>query len=122
MDDCKNRINFQKIHYEKIDSQFDLIISNPPYLSFDEYQKSQYEIKNFEPKEAFIGGKDGLDFYRGFTKKIDKILNNNSYFICEIGINQLESCKNIFKKTNLILEKITKDLQNIDRILTFFKI
>ena len=57
-----------------------------------------------------------------FAKKIESNLNKNSLFICEIGNNQLSHCKKIFDNTNLILKKVTKDIQNIDRTLTFFKI
>ena len=75
---------------------------------------SQKEIKKYEPKIALLGGKDGLFFYKLFAKNIEKILKNNSFFICEIGHDQLNSCKNIFKNTNLNLKKY----QKIYKILT----
>ena len=69
---------------------------------------------HLEPKKALIGGKDGLKFYRLFAKKLERIMKKNSFFICEIGYNQLIQCKKIFKKTNLKLVKVSKDLQKID--------
>ena len=87
-----------------------------------EYKNLQIEVREFEPKIALFGGKDGLKFYKILAKKLQKIMNKNSFFICEIGNNQLNSCKEIFSNTNLILKKVSKDIQKIDRTLTFFKI
>ena len=67
-------------------------------------------------------GKDGLKFYKIFAEKIHKIMKKNSFFICEIGYNQLNACIDIFKNTNLVLKNVSKDIQNIDRTLTFFNI
>ena len=49
-------------------------------------------------------------------------MKKNSIFICEIGNDQLYSCKKIFKNSGLVLKKITRDLQKIDRTLTFLNI
>lgn len=116
------RINLQLINFYNLKEKYDFIVSNPPYLSEGTYKTSQKEIKNYEPKIALLGGKDGLFFYKLFAKNIEKILKNNSFFICEIGHDQLNSCINIFKNTNLNLKKISKDIQNFDRTLTFSNI
>ena len=118
----EHQIDLKLIDINKIKDKYDIIVSNPPYLTECEYEKAQEEIKNFEPKVALVGGADGLQIYRILSKKIDYIMANNSYFVCEIGKGQLESCKDIFQNTNLILKKISKDLNKIDRTLTFFKI
>ena len=118
----KSQINFKLSIIENIKDKFDFIVSNPPYVKDCEYVNLQKEIKKHEPKIALLGGRDGLKFYRIFAKKLEKIMNHNSFFICEIGHNQLKSCIKIFSKTNLSLKKISKDIQKIDRTLTFFKI
>ena len=118
----EHQIDLKLIDINKIKDKYDIIVSNPPYLTECEYEKAQEEIKNFEPKVALVGGADGLQIYRILSKKIDCIMTNNSYFVCEIGKGQLDSIKNIFQNTNLILKKISKDLNKIDRTLTFFKI
>lgn len=117
-----NQIEIKNRRIENIKNKFDIIISNPPYINENEYRNLQVEIRNFEPKVALLGGEDGLKFYRLFAENVERIMNKNSIFICEIGSSQLNSCKSIFSKTNLILKKISKDLQNIDRTLTFLKI
>ena len=116
------QINLQIGNLESINSKFDIIISNPPYLSFSEYKNLPKDILNFEPKIALIGGVDGLDFYRLFSQKVENLMKKNSIFVTEIGYGQLESCINIFKQTNLVLKKVSKDIQKIDRTLTFYKI
>ena len=118
----EHQIDLKLIDINKIKDRYDIIVSNPPYLTECEYEKAQKEIKNFEPKVALVGGADGLQIYHILSKKIDYIMTNNSYFVCEIGKGQLDSIKDIFQNTNLILKKISKDLNKIDRTLTFFKI
>jgi len=118
----EHQIDLKLIDINKIKDRYDIIVSNPPYLTECEYEKAQEEIKNFEPKVALVGGLDGLQIYRILSKKIDYIMTNNSYFVCEIGKGQLDSIKDIFQNTNLVLKKISKDLNKIDRTLTFFKI
>ncbi len=117
-----DRIKLKLSDFKNIKSKFDIIISNPPYINYNQYEKLQPEVRKYEPKIALIGGEDGLEFYRLFAKKIEKNMNKNSIFICEIGHCQLEACKKIFSKSNLILKNVTKDLQKIDRTLTFFNI
>ncbi len=117
-----NRIKLQLSDFKNIKSKFDIIISNPPYINYEQYKELQLEVRKYEPKIALLGGKDGLKFYKLFAKKIEKNMNKNSLFVCEIGYKQVDSCKKIFSKTNLILKNVTKDLQEIDRTLTFFNI
>ncbi len=107
---------------DDINDYYDVIVTNPPYLSEYEYNKVQPEIKKYEPKIALIANDNGYSFYKSFSKKIENIMKKNSYFIFEIGNNQLDECIKIFNNTNLKLKKISKDIQKIDRTLTFVKI
>ena len=118
----QKQIKLVKINIDKIENKFDLIVSNPPYLSKKDFENVSNEIKNFEPKLALYGGEDGLNFYREFSKKIPKIMNKNGYLIIEIGQNQFNDCKEIFSTSGLKLEKKMQDLQKKDRIMVFSKI
>ena len=80
-----NQIQLKNATIDNINDKFDLIVSNPPYLTKKELENTSYEIKNYEPSIALDGGEDGLDFYREFSRKINKIMNLNSYLILEIG-------------------------------------
>ena len=116
------RINLKKTTFENIEDDFDLIVSNPPYLTQKEIQNLSNEIKKFEPKIALFGGKDGLNFYREFAKKIDKNLSNGGYLILEIGASQFSDCMEIFNHSGLKFIKKSQDLQKKDRIMIFSKI
>ena len=117
-----NQIELKLSKFTDINEKYDIIVSNPPYLSENEYKDVQFEIKKFEPKIALVAGDDGLSFYKSFAENILKIMNKNSHFIIEIGHNQLSNCIKIFNNTNLKLKKISKDLQKIDRTLTFINL
>ena len=116
------RINLKKTTFENIQGDFDLIVSNPPYLSQKEIKNLSNEIKKFEPKIALFGGKDGLDFYRVFSKKIDRKLKKGGYLILEIGGSQFSDCMEIFSDSGLKFIKKSQDLQKKDRIMVFSKI
>ena len=116
------RINLKKTTFENIQGDFDLIVSNPPYLSQKEIKNLSNEIKKFEPKIALFGGKDGLNFYREFSKKIYKNLTNGGYLILEIGASQFSDCREIFSNSGLKFIKKSQDLQKKDRIMIFSKI
>ena len=68
------------------------------------------------------GGEDGLNFYRDFSRKINKIMNLNSYLILEIGERQLRDCRDIFSLSKLNFHKKAQDLQKKDRILIYSKL
>ena len=110
------------VDFKKINTKFDLIVSNPPYLTKNQFHNSDPEVKNFEPKLALVGGDDGLKFYREYSNNLQNLMHKYSNFVCEIGINQREDCEEIFKNSGLYINKIVKDLQGIERILSFSKI
>ena len=119
---CKNRITKRICTVESINNKFDLIVSNPPYLSKDDYQKTSREIKDYEPKKAFYGGIDGLFFYKKFARNLPKLMKSDSYLIIEIGEKQAKKCLEMFENSGLNFVKKVKDLQKKDRILIFSKL
>ena len=110
------------IDFKNINSKFDLIVSNPPYLTKEQFNNAEPEVRNFEPKLALVGGDDGLKFYREYSSSLHNLMNKKGYFVCEIGINQRQDCEQIFQNSGLYLNKIVNDLQGIERILSFSKI
>ena len=119
---CGNQIQLKLIDFKNINSKFDLIVSNPPYLTNDQFKNADPEVKNFEPKIALVGGNDGLKFYREYSNNLKNLMNKKAYFVCEIGINQRQDCEKIFQNSGLNLSNIVHDLQGIERILSFSKI
>lgn len=117
-----NQIKLRKTSINYIKNKFDLVVSNPPYLSKKECENTSIGIKQFEPIIALDGGIDGLNFYRDFAKKIPKIMNKNAYLIIEIGEKQYVDCKEIFRYSCLNFVKKMQDLQKKDRIMVFSKL
>jgi len=117
-----NQIQLKKTTIHNISEKFDLIVSNPPYLSKKELENISHEIKNYEPDIALDGGEDGLIFYRQFSRKIYELMNAKSYLILEIGEKQFNDCKQIFSVSGLNFHKKALDLQKKDRILVYSKL
>lgn len=117
----KNNTKVQFIHsdlFENIkDNDFDIIVSNPPYIKKDVIPTLSKQVKN-EPIIALDGGNDGLDFYKKIIEQARKYIKNEGYLCLEIGydqkievltlLNQFEE----YRKTKTI-----KDLSNNDRCI-----
>ncbi len=106
-------------HDLEIVEKFDLIISNPPYINSEEIANLEPEVKNYEPRMALDGGKDGLDFYRRIATKAADFLNPDGKIILEIGYNQQEKIIKIFTEKNFLFLESKPDLAGIVRVLCF---
>ena len=111
-------INFIKSDlFNNIDTKFDIIVSNPPYIPPQEKNYIQKEV-TFEPDTALYTNDDkGIEFYEKIIADSHKFLNKNGYICFEIGINQSELVKKIFMDYNFTKIEIIKDLDNIDRVI-----
>ena len=98
--------------------KFDLIVSNPPYISKEMMKELQPEIKDYEPATALYGGEDGLDFYRRIISESPVYLAQGSHVILEMGYGQAEKVKNLIEQNNSFEDiGITKDFSGIDRVI-----
>ena len=102
-----------------ISNQFDIIISNPPYIPTHEIENLQDEVRLYEPRIALDGGIDGLNFYREIADKSQNFLTNNGKIFVEIGYDQFDEVKNIFLKKNYFFSDYKKDLNGYIRSLEF---
>jgi len=97
--------------------RFDLIISNPPYVSSSEYEKLAPNVKDYEPKAALYGGPDGLDYYRRILEKCGDFLKPDGALMVEIGYAQGMAVRELIEKSGLFADiTILKDLSKNDRI------
>lgn len=96
---------------------FDIIVSNPPYLTAEEMQELQKEVQA-EPESALFGGSDGLDFYRAITEIWSKCLKKGGYICYEFGMGQHEAVSEILRLNNFINISLTKDTGDIIRTVT----
>ncbi len=69
----------------------DIVVSNVPYVSEAEWEELASEVKDFEPREALVGGADGLDMFRRLIPAGLKLLKNGGWLFLEIGYSQAES-------------------------------
>lgn len=99
--------------------KFNLIISNPPYISTAEIGNLQDEVRLFEPRMALDGGSDGLNFYRRISAEAKKFLAENGAVIVEIGYGQKEKTAEIFASHGFQLIESKRDLVGIERALCF---
>ena len=117
---CK-QIKFKCCNWFETHEKFDIVVANPPYLTDNEYDSLNKEIKIYEPKIALRGGKDGLSCFREIANKIQKIAHYNSLCFIEIGYNQKAKCIKIFEEFELYCTDIIVDFQNYERILVLKK-
>ena len=105
---------------DSFNQKFDLIISNPPYITADEYEKLPKHIKNFEPKIALTDYDDGLLFYRRFANILTDILYPHGVFICELGSQNIISPIKFFFTNAGYNITIYNDLNNHPRFLAIY--
>jgi release factor glutamine methyltransferase len=104
--------------YENIDDRdFDLIVSNPPYVADADLDSLQREVRDFEPKTALSGGHDGLDIIRRIIRGAPKLLKENGMLLIEIGWDQSERVATILKEQGWKNFELLPDLQSIPRIV-----
>ena len=95
---------------------YDLIVSNPPYITDADMKTLQPEVK-FEPATALEGGEDGLLFYRHIAKEYKKHLAPNGVMAFEVGANQAEAVCEIMKQNGFKDVQTRKDYCEIDRVV-----
>lgn len=106
--------------FSNVDKKYDVIISNPPYIAYD--QKIMDIVKNNEPHMALYASNEGLYYYDEILKNVRDYLNDKAIIAFEIGYKQGEKIKDLVRKylpnTKVLLEQ---DLQGKDRFIFVFK-
>ena len=94
---------------------FDLIVSNPPYITTAEMVQLDTSVKDFEPVLALHGGDDGLEFYRAIAKNYADALKPGGYLAFEFGMGQGDDVCRILEENGYMVLERTKDYNNIER-------
>lgn len=102
--------------------KFDVIVSNPPYITDEEIQTLHSQVKDYEPYLALFGGSDGLYFYKEITKQSLNYLKDGGILAYEVGHNQADEVCGIMKSYNFQKIYKKKDIQGIDRVVIGFKL
>ena len=104
--------------FSNVTSRFDLIVSNPPYIGLSELNDLSREVKNFDPKVALFGGRDGLNCYEAIFNDVSRFLNPGGRLITEVGYTQSSIVKKFFLNSGFIDIKVTKDLDLNNRVVS----
>jgi len=107
---------FSPLKEEGFEQKCDFVVSNPPYVSEDEWLKLAIEIRGHEPKEAIVAGKTGIEIIYRLIKEVRTFLKPNGFFILEIGIGQKEEVFSFFDSEWKRVDFFT-DLNGIDRVV-----
>lgn len=103
--------------FEKVVGNYDIIVSNPPYIRTGELISLMPEVKDHEPRQALEAGLSGLIFYERIINNLDRYLNSGGYVFFEIGYDQGEAVKGILLEAGFIDIHVKKDFNDLDRIV-----
>lgn len=95
--------------------KFDLIVSNPPYITSAEMETLDPSVRDFEPHLALDGGEDGLDFYRAILENFTPVLNDGGYLCFEFGMGQENAVCELLRKAGYEIIELRKDSAEITR-------
>jgi release factor glutamine methyltransferase len=131
MNEVADQIDFRKIDFyfreadrdptknllDEFKNRFDVIVSNPPYISDAEFPNLPAEVREFEPRAALKNGADGMNFYRQIAATAHKILNPGGLVAVEVGLAQAQFVAEFFRKNGLSQIQVVADLSGIDRVV-----
>ena len=113
--DCFNSLDSR-------DYEFDLIVSNPPYVAEGAFEGLQREVRDHEPLVALSPGGDGLSVIRRLIDEGPAFIKPNGYMLMEIGYDQGEAVEGLINRSAWTLCEIRPDLQGIPRIVVLQKV
>lgn len=95
----------------------DVLVSNPPYVSDEEFSRLQPEVR-YEPPEALRGGPDGLMFYRRLFTEAAGVLHPAGAVVVEVGFGQAALVRELAEGAGYVVERVEEDLAGIPRVIT----
>lgn len=121
---CAGRIAFvQGDCYAALESdappfdQFDLIVSNPPYIAEAELATLAPEVRDFEPRVALEGGRDGMGFYRRIAAGLERWLVRGGEVILEVGAGQADAVESMMRAAGCAASVRMRDLAGVERVV-----
>lgn len=87
--------------FQPVSGKFDIIVSNPPYISEEEYDHLPSEVREFEPKSALLAGTVGTEFHRAIIREGVFYLETGGSLLMEMGAGQKDRIENMLKESDL---------------------
>jgi len=113
-----DRVQFKESDwFDNINGRYDLIVSNPPYISAAEMKTLAPEVRDWEPRLALTPGGDGLEAYRRIAEGLRGALTPNGRAFLEIGYRQALDVSEIFTKAGFAQPEVLQDLSGHDRVI-----
>ncbi len=113
-----SRIDYrQSDWFENVIGEFDILISNPPYIPSGDIAGLAHDVKEFDPMSALDGGTDGLDPYRIIANQSPQYLKSGGLIAFEVGQGQAEYVADLLQKQGFQNIEIFKDLSSIERVV-----
>lgn len=103
--------------FENVEGQFEIIVSNPPYIESATIDTLMPEVRLHEPLMALDGGADGLDFYRRIVRGSKEHLTGGGMLFFEIGYNQGEAVKALMEQSGFAEVTVVQDYAGLDRVV-----
>jgi len=114
------RFDFLKEEFKR--NEFDIVVSNPPYIAIEEFETLSPELKEYEPKAALTDYNSGFLFYEIISNKSNHLLKPGGKLFFEVGKGQSSKVAEIMTKNNFHNINMTKDYLNIERVISGEKI
>lgn len=103
--------------FENVDGQFDLIVSNPPYIATDEMANLQPEVREHEPRMALTDESDGLSCYRIISEGASAHLTPGGHLMVEIGPTQASAVSEMMQMNGFASVTLKTDIDGRDRVV-----
>jgi release factor glutamine methyltransferase len=100
-----------------IREKYDIVVSNPPYVSKEEFETLMPEVRDFEPRGALTDEQDGFGFLGKLAPRMKELLVPNGVFLCEIGFGQETGAWEIFEGAGFVNLEIHPDYAGIPRVV-----
>ena len=116
--DLPEKLRFIKSNlFEQVQGQFDIIVSNPPYICSEVIETLEPEVREHEPRQALDGTADGLFFYRKIVEESRKHLFGGGKLFFEIGYDQGVSVSALMNQAGFVEVNVVKDYAGLDRVV-----
>ena len=114
-----DRIRFHKLDFMLFEAAatFDVVVSNPPYISRADWEQLQPEVRLFEPLGALVPGESGLEAYAALVGRARGWLKPNGVCLLEVGAGQAREVESLAREAGFDRVDVDKDLNGIERLL-----
>lgn len=103
--------------FQTVSGRFDFIVSNPPYISKEEYDRLPLEVRGFEPESALLAGTEGTEIHREIIQGGASFLKARGWLLMEIGAGRKDRIENMLKESHLYDNiAFREDYAGIDRV------